>query len=268
MKKGVRMLKHGKTAFILSPCIFALFLVLSLQIVSFANDTKQYKKIDVGAGEMGIKATVIEGPPIKGDQVLTEDHPEYARGMVCVECHEVAFDAITTSTKIFLLNYKQLSNDEVWKRIETFLPGRERFVLTTVYNNEPTATTVDMVLDKGEKCLYVLCEKGTEKLMHIKQNPRVCAVHFKGWTLAEAERDKKLKQEWISVQIRGNAEVIPPSDPQFETLVGKYKPVRVTPLRAKLRFDIVRITPTSATYFDTNLPDEKFGVYQYWERKD
>ncbi len=233
-----------------------------------AADDKQYKKIDVGAGEMGIKATVIEGPPIKADQVLTEDHPEYARGMVCVECHEVAFDAITTSTKIFLLNYKQLSNDEVWKKIEAFLPGRERFVLTTVYNNEPTATTVDMVLDKDEKCLYVLCEKGTEKLMHIKQNPRICAVHFKGWTLEEAERDKSLKQEWVSVQIRGNAEVIPPSDPQFGKLVEKYKPVRVTPQRATLRFDIVRVTPASATYFDTNLPDEKVGIYQYWERKD
>ena len=224
---------------------------------SLAGDDKQHKKIDVGAGEMGIKATVIEGPPIKADQVLTEDHPEYARGMVCVECHEVAFDAITTSTKIFLLNYKQLSNDEVWKKIETFLPGRERFVLTTVYNNEPTATTVDMVLDKDEKCLYVLCEKGTEKLMHIKQNPRICAVHFKGWTLEEAERDKSLKQEWVSVQLRGNAEVIPPSDPQFGKLVEKYKPVRVTPKRATLRFDIVRVTPTSAVYFDTNLPDKK-----------
>jgi uncharacterized pyridoxamine 5'-phosphate oxidase family protein len=248
--------------------IFVVLFSVCLASTARADGDKQHKKIDVGAGEMGIKATVIEGPPIKADQVLTEDHPEYARGMVCVECHEVAFDAITTSTKIFLLNYRQLSNDEVWKKIETFLPGRERFALTTVYNNEPTATTVDMVLDRDEKCLYVLCEKGTEKLMHIKQNPRICAVHFKGWTLAEAEQDKSLKKEWISVQIRGNAEVIPPGDPQFGKLVEKYKPVRVTPERARLRFDIVRITPTSAVYFDTNLPDEKFGVYQYWERKD
>ena len=242
-----------------------VFCVLS---TSCTGEKRLYKKINVGAGERGIKATVIEGPPIKSDQALTKDHPDYARGMVCVECHQVAFDAVTSSTKMFLMNYTQLPGDEVWKRIEAFLPGRERFVLTTVYNNEPTATTVDMVLDKDEKCLYVLCEKGTEKLMHIRQNPRVCAVHFKGWTLAEAEKDKKLKQEWISVQIRGNAEVIPPGDPQFGKLVEKYKPVRVTPKRAALRFDIVRITPTSAVYFDTNLPTKKFGVYQYWERKD
>jgi nitroimidazol reductase NimA-like FMN-containing flavoprotein (pyridoxamine 5'-phosphate oxidase superfamily) len=137
-----------------------------------------------------------------------------------------------------------------------------------VYNNEPTATTVDMVLDTNEKCLYVLCEKGTEKLMHIKKNPRVCAVHFKGWTLAEAKQNKNLKKEWISVQIKGNAEVIPPSDPQFGELLEKYKPVRVTPKRAVLRFDIVKITLASAIYFDTNLAGEKYGLYQYWGRKD
>ena len=140
---------------------------------------------------MGVEATVIEGPPIKADQLLTKEHPEYARGMVCVECHQVAFDALTSSTRQFTLNYPQLSNEEVWERIEAFLPGRERFVLTTVYNNEPTATTVDMVLDRDEKVFYVMCEKGTEKLMQIEQNPRICAVHFAGWTLARQSKTRK-----------------------------------------------------------------------------
>ncbi len=253
-----RHLFYGLTAII-------VFCVLC---TSCAGEKRLYNKIDVGAGERGVKTTVIEGPPIKSDQILTKDHPEYARGMVCVECHQVAFDAVTSSTKMFLMNYTQLPGDEVWKRIDAFLPGRERFVLTTVYNNEPTATTVDMVLDKDEKCLYVLCEKGTEKLMHIRLNPRVSAVHFKGWTLAEAGLNRNLKKEWISVQIRGTAEIIPSNDPQFAKLVEKYKPVRVTPKRATLRFDVVRITPASAVYFDSNLSDEKLGVYQYWERKE
>lgn len=225
------------------------------------------QEVRVGAGEMGVEATVIEGPPIKADQLLTKEHPTYARGMVCVECHQVAFDALTSSTRQFTLNYPQLSNEEVWERIEAFLPGRERFVLTTVYNNEPTATTVDMVLDRDEKVFYVMCEKGTEKLMQIEQNPRICAVHFAGWTLAMAEQNQKVKKEWMSVQIRGNAEVIAPDDPRFGTIVKKYKPVRLTVKRAVLRFDAVRITPTSAVYFNTNLPDEKRGVYQYWERR-
>ena len=156
--------------------IIALIFFTTLQA---AEGEHKYKKIKVGAGEMGVEATIIEGPPIKANQILTKDHPQYARGMVCVECHQVTFDATTSSTKMFALNYPQLPNNEVWKRIEAFLPGRERFVLSTVYKDEPTATTVDMVLDKDEKVLYVLCEKGTEKLMHIRHNPRVCAVHYR-----------------------------------------------------------------------------------------
>jgi hypothetical protein len=102
--------------------------------------------------------------------------------------------------------------------------------------------------------------------MHIKQNPRVCAIHYRGWTLAESRRNKNLKKEWASVQIRGNAEVISSSAPLFEKLLKKYNPVRVNAKRSTLRFDIVRITPYSAVYFDTNLYDEKAGVYQHWKR--
>ena len=174
-----------KKAFLLLPVrlLWIVFFFLPAAIEATDDPGLQKssaKEVRVGGGEMGIAATVVEGPPIKSDQLLSADHPVYARGMVCVECHPVAFDAVTSSTRQFTLNYPQLSNDEVWKRIETFLPGRERFVLTTVYNNEPTATTVDMVLDRDEKVFYVMCEKGTEKLMQIKQNPRICAVHFEG----------------------------------------------------------------------------------------
>ncbi len=233
---------------------------------AFAGGKKEYKKIDVGSGEMGISATVIEGPPIKADQVLTKDHPEYARGMVCVECHDVGFDAVTNSTRQFMLNYSQLPNDKVWGKIVVFLPGRERFVLATSFNNKPIATTVDMVMDKVEKVFYVLCEKGTEKLMQIRQNPQVCAASFQGWKLSEARKNKDLKKEWRSVQIRGTAEVIESRDPRFEELLGRYKPVRMTTVRAKLRFDLVRITPLSIVYFDTNLAGEHMDVYQKWER--
>jgi nitroimidazol reductase NimA-like FMN-containing flavoprotein (pyridoxamine 5'-phosphate oxidase superfamily) len=249
-------------------CWMCLMLYLNPVVAtdSQISEKQEPLEIKIGRGEVGVEATVIEGPLLKSDQVLTKDHPEYARGMVCVECHKVTFDALTSSTKQFILNYPQLSNDEVWERIESFLPGRERFVLTTVYNNEPTATTVDMVLDRDQKVFYVLCEKGTEKLSHIKQNPRISAVHFAGWTLAAAERDPELKKEWMSIQIRGTAEVIPPDDSRFETIVKKYKPARLSLKRAVLRFDTVRITPTSAIYFNTNLYGEKLGVYQHWER--
>ena len=44
-------------------------------------ENPQLKEVRVGAGEMGVEATVIEGPPIEADQRLTKEHPEYARGM-------------------------------------------------------------------------------------------------------------------------------------------------------------------------------------------
>ena len=103
--------------------------------------------------------------------------------------------------------------------------------------------------------------------MHIRQNPRVCAASFKGWKLGEAKKNKKLKQQWVSVQIRGNAEVIESRDPRFDGLVAKYKPARMTPLRAALRFDLIRITPERIIYFDTNLMGNNAGIYQQWERK-
>ena len=100
--------------------------------------------------------------------------------------------------------------------------------------------------------------KGYRKADAHSREPCICAVRYKGWTVAEAQQNKGAKQEWLSVQIRETRKPRP-GDPQFERLVEKYKPVRVTPQRAALRFDVVRITPTSAVYFDTNLSAEKFG---------
>jgi nitroimidazol reductase NimA-like FMN-containing flavoprotein (pyridoxamine 5'-phosphate oxidase superfamily) len=238
-----------------------LMFLLGTVLYGFAAGNEQ-QQIKAGAGETGAEATIVPGTPIKADQVLTKDHPQYARGMACVECHQVAFDGVTTSTKQFMLNFPQLKNAEVWKKIEAFLPGRERFVLTTVYNNEPAATTIDMVLDKEKKVLYAVCEKGTEKLFQMKQNPRVCAVHYEGWTVAGGG-----KKEWRSVQVKGTAEVISSSDKRFNELLDKYHLVRVSKVRAPLRFDIVKLTPTKIVYFDTNLAEAKAGVYQLWERE-
>ena len=242
-------------------CVIVLLSFLWTIVCCDAAEKEQHKQLKVGAGEMGVEATVVEGPPIKADQVLTKDHPQYTRGMACVECHTVVFDAVTTSTRQFMLNFPQLKNAEVWKKIEAFLPGRERFVFTTVYNNEPTATTVDMVLDKDKKVFYVVCEKGTEKLYQVKKNPRICAVHYEGWTVAGGG-----KKEWKSVQVKGTAKVIPSSDKRFGELLEKYHLVRVSKVRAPLRFDMLEITPSRIVYFDTNLADEKAGVYQQWKR--
>jgi len=246
---------------------FSLLMVMGLSIVllqsvgTVAAQEKQPQGKSVGAGEMGVEAFVREGQPITSDQVKSKGHMEYQRGMVCAECHHVTFDLETTATKQFTNNFPQLSNDEIWEKIVAFLPGRERFALTTTYNGLPTATTVDMVLDKEEKVLYVVSEKGTEKLLQIRKNPNISAVHFAGWTVAEGG-----KKEWRSTQIRGTAEVIENDDPRFDKALIKYHLVRVSLERAHLRFDLIRIKPTQIYYFDTTLGADKYSVYQLWRR--
>jgi len=225
-----------------------------------ANHEKQQGR-NVGAGEMGVEAVIYDARPLTSDQVKGADHMEYARGMTCAECHRVTYDMETTATKQFTNNFPQLANDEIWQKIEAFLPGRERFALTTAYNGEPTATTVDMVLDRDEKVFFVVSEKGTEKLLHIRENPNISAVRFKGWTVAEGG-----KKEWRSTQIKGTAEVIEDDDPRFDAALVKYNLVRVTPERAHLRFDLIRVTPTQVYYFDTTLGADGLSVYQLWQR--
>ena len=226
------------------------------------DQAKNREGIFVGGGERGIEAVVIPGPPIAAEAVMSSEHMSYARGMTCAECHNVTFDGTTSATEQFMANFPQLDQEALWEKIVTFLPGRERFAITTVSaDNEPLATTVDMVLDKDEKVLYVVSEKGTEKLLHLRENPAIGAVRFKGWTVADGG-----KQEWRSVQIRGTAEMLDSTDPMFMELLERYNLVRLTEARAVRRFDLVRVTPKQIYYFDTELSADNFSPYQVWNR--
>jgi uncharacterized pyridoxamine 5'-phosphate oxidase family protein len=222
---------------------------------------KAAQGVDVGPGEMGISAVIIPGPPLTGDQVRAADHRDYPRGMTCAECHDVTFDGITSATMQFVNNFGKLEQEEIWSRIVDFLPGRERFAIATVKDGIPIATTVDMVLDPEERVLYVVSEKGTEKLTQLRANPNISAVRFQGWTVAEGG-----KKEWISVQIRGTAEIIESDDERFMDYLEKYNLVRLTPERAVRRFDLIRVTPQQIYYFNTNLGAAKKSVYQLWQR--
>jgi len=237
-------------------------LVALLLSVGAVADEEKPQGVNVGGGEMGFEAMVFEAQPISSDQVKSDDHMEYARGMICAECHQVTFDLVTTSTKQFTNNFPQLPNDEIWALIEAFLPGRERFALTTSYQGIPTASTVDMVLDKEQKVFFVVAEKGTEKLLHIQKNPNVSAVRFQGWTVADGG-----KKEWRSTQIKATAEIIKNDDPQFDEFLDTYNLVRMGKQRAHLRFDLIRVTPTEIYYFDTTLGADKLSVYQLWHRQ-
>ncbi|MEZ5564351.1 MAG: pyridoxamine 5'-phosphate oxidase family protein [Gammaproteobacteria bacterium] len=217
--------------------------------------------INVGAGEQGHVAIIYDGPPLTSDQVKSAGHRSYSRGMTCSECHDVKYDFMSTASEQFVNNFPQLSQEQIWQKVVTFLPGRERFALATSMDDQPIATTVDMVLDKDERVFYVVSEIGTEKLLQLRVNPKMSAVRFAGWTVAEGG-----KQEWRSVQMRGTAEVIPSTDPRFDKTLVKYNLVRVTLARAHRRFDLIRVTPMQIFYFDTTLADDQKSVYQLWER--
>lgn len=228
-----------------------------------AAQSEAHKGVNVGPGEMGIDAVIVEGPPIVAEQVMSNQHMPVRRGMTCAECHNVRFDLdhITSATQMFVNNFANLEQDDIWSKIVAFLPGRERFAIATVNEGYPTATTVDMVLDPDERVLFVVSEKGTEKLLHIRKQPHISAVRFAGWTVAEGG-----KKEWRSVQIKGQAEIIESDDSRFMPALEKYNLVRVTKERATRRFDLIRVIPERIYYFDTTLGADQYSPYQLWQR--
>lgn len=232
--------------------------------VVLADEAPAKAPVNVGPGEMGIDALIVEGPPLTADQVMSPQHARYPLGMTCAECHDVKFtgvDVVTTASQQFQRNFPNLSQDEIWQKVVAFLPGRERFAIATVEGDAPTATTVDMVLDPKERVFHVVSEVGTEKLLQLRKNPNISAVRFDGWTLAEGGA-----KQWTSVQVKGTAELITADDPRFVPTLDKYNLVRVTKPRAVRRFDIIRITPLQIVYFDTTLGAAGLSPYQFWLR--
>ena len=234
-------------------CVASLLIILIAAHSALAKNTESSVKVS--------KAKAVgEALPIDGSAKMSSAHPEYDLSMTCVECHPTTLDAISSATTLYINNLKRLERDELWKRIEVFLPGRERFVLATSYHNKPTATTIDVVLDPVEKVTYTVCEKGTQKLEQIKENPVVSMVCYEGWTVARGG-----KKQWRSVQIEGRAEVVFSGDPRFEPYLDKYQLVRLSKERAKKRMDILRVTIEKVIFFDSTLFKSGFSPYQMWE---
>jgi len=239
---------------LLMNCVASTLIILIAVHNALAKNTESSVKVS--------KAKVVgEALPIDGSAKMSPAHPEYDLSMTCAECHPTTLDAISTATTLYINNFKKLERDELWKKIEAFLPGRERFVLATSYHNKPTATTIDAVLDPIEKVTYTVCEKGTQKLEQIKENPVVSMVCYEGWTVARGG-----KKQWRSVQIEGRAEVVSSGGPRFETYLDKYHLVRLSKERAKGRMDILRVTIEKVIFFDSTLLKSGFSPYQMWGR--
>jgi len=152
-------------------CLLVLAVALCLGTAYAANENK---KTEAAAKAKEIEATAT----------LEANHPAIEPGITCNDCHEIKLDANTTATQVWLsgdyLKWKAgegvMPKDQVWARILTIFKekGMKRtFVMATVCNNRPYTFTADFALDPDKKVLYAFHEKGTEKLMHIKNNPYV-----------------------------------------------------------------------------------------------
>lgn len=210
---------------------------------------------------------------------ISPDHPEVEAGLSCVDCHSVKLDAQTTATKVWLsgdyLKYAAgegiMPREDVKKAIVEILGGRKHnrtFVLGTCINNTPLTTTADFVLDPQTMTLYGMHEKGTTKLFHIQQNPRVSMnwhEEFESWGKV------------LCVQAIGRAELLEGSDPEFDRVLTECIPYEE--LAAAMKIDTERaramvkagmlmskITIDTVTVNNSAFEQNGLRKYQRWER--
>lgn len=210
---------------------------------------------------------------------ISPDHPEVEAGLSCVDCHSVKLDAQTTATKGWLsgdyLKYAAgegvMGQDDAKKAIVDIVGGckeKRTFVLGTCINNTPLTTTADFTLDPETMTLYGMHEKGTTKLFHIQQNPRVSMnwhEEFKSWGKV------------LCVQVIGNAVLLEGSDPEFERVLTECIPyeelaaaMKLQPERAramvKAGMVMSKITAEQITVNSSAFETLGFRKYQRWER--
>ena len=207
-----------------------------------------------------------KGGKITASDKKSSSHPTTEISMTCSECHEVDYDAKSTATRMWINNYKQMTRDEIWKKIADFLPYRQRFVMATVggswWNPYPTATTADFTLVPDEHIIICSNEKGTEKLAQLKKNPYVSLVHFEGSIEGPIPPEKRW---WKSVQIFGKATMFDSDAKEFDELGKKYVFYRVQSDRAKKRMVMTKVDIERVIYFDSSMMKEGFSPYQLWE---
>jgi len=181
-----------------------------------ASSKEEQKKSEEKAGEAKAIDAGIE---------VTGDHPEIEEGISCNDCHEIKLDAKTTATQIWLTGESPgrapgegvMPKDKLWKEIEKIIGGikedSKTFVMGTSINNIPLTTTAEFTLDSEKKMLYGFHEKGTEKLLHIKTNPKVSL----NW-----HKEFESFADFLCVQILGNTELIDGSSKDLQAAVDGY----------------------------------------------
>jgi nitroimidazol reductase NimA-like FMN-containing flavoprotein (pyridoxamine 5'-phosphate oxidase superfamily) len=210
---------------------------------------------------------------------LSANHPEIPEGVSCNDCHEVKLDANTTATQAWLqgpyLKYAAgqgvMPQDQLKAEIAKIMGGKKQkktCVLGTSLNNVPLTTTADFAFDNNTMILYGLHEKGTTKLLHIKQNPKVSLnwhEEFKTWGTV------------LCAQFIGTAELLDGTNPEFEkVLVDIYpyeelsKNMKIEPQQAREMIKkgmlLSKITVNQITINNSAFEKNGMRKYQRWVR--
>jgi len=254
--------------------VIACAVMLVMGGISVAKDTAKKEPAAQKVEQKG-KTQAIEAAA----STISKDHPDIPEGVTCVDCHEIKFDAKSTATEAWLYgqylkygpNEGVMPQDKIKEEIVRIIGGKKAkktFVLGTCINNTPMTTTADFALDPDTMTLYGLHEKGTAKLYHIQQNPRVSMNWHKEF------------ESWGDVncgQFIGTAEVLEGGSPEFEkVLVAVYpyeemaKNMHVTPEQARAMIQkgmqMSKITISQATMNISAFEKEGMRKYQRWMR--
>lgn len=232
------------------------------------------------------KAVKEKAKAIDTKEQKTTNHPEIPEGVSCNDCHEVKYDANTTATQVWLAGETPgkkagegvMPKDKIWEEFTKMIGAKTNtrtFILATCLNNEPLSTTAEFSLNAKKRVLYGLHEMGTEKLNHIKNNPRVSL----NW-----HKDFESFTDFRCCQIKGHAEIIDNTNPEFDEAVSDFLPYEKSvrlPANAteqqkqeayKARRDMVKkgnlvvskIHIDRITMANSAFTKEGFRVYQRW----
>jgi len=251
----------------------------SFLLFSIALTWSSYGMTTLSAKEVKVQAAK-EAKAIEVEASLSDDHPAIEEGVTCADCHEIKLDAKTTATQVWLTgeylgfakNEGAMKNEKVKEAIIEVMGGKKHFktcVLSTCINNVPLSTTAEFVLDEDKMTLHSMHEKGTEKLLHIKQNPRVSLNWHKEFTGFAFT---------LCIQFGGHAELIEGSDLEYERILKEVIPYEERATARKLPLDkaramfkqmmlISKITVDEATITDMRFRKKGYRPWQRWTRK-
>ena len=230
-----------------------------------------------------------EAKAIDADVEISADHPAFEEGVTCNDCHEIKVDANTTATQVWLSGESPgraagegvMPKDRLLTEIKKVIGGVKQdsktYVLGTSLNNVPLTTTAEFTLDPEKMVLYGFHEMGTQKLIHIKANPKVSLnwhVEFETFT------------DFLCVQVIGHAELIDGTSKDFEQIMidflpyegGARVPEDATPEEKEKRlkefrmslmkgFVISKITIDQITIATMDFVKDGFRRYQRWTRQ-